>query len=56
MKNSINYSELTPREKGGAIDIETTIRAAQNLAFKIGPLQYSEKNGEFHILTVHFNN
>ena len=46
-----------PGRGRGALDLETTVRAAQILAFKIGPLQCSEANGgEFHTLTVHFNN
>ena len=31
----------------GMLDLETTVQAAQNLAFKIGPLQYSEKMVSF---------
>ena len=30
---------------GRPLDLETTVRAAQNLAFEIGPLRCSEKSG-----------
>ena len=34
---------LTRKPRGEELDLKTTVRAAQNLAFKIKPLQFSTK-------------
>ena len=45
-KDEINYNNVayeSVARGGGALDLKTTVRAAQNLAFKIEPLQCSTK-------------